>query len=235
MPEPVCNGKNRPYIIGRKSGEKRAILFQPDCGQWGCEYCAEKRKNEWFLRAFKGVSDFQSQGLNMAFLTLTSRGGSGRTRDAALIAFKVGWPKLRKRAKYEQGRLSYLLIPEQHKNGVIHAHVLANNELSQRWWKDNAYQSGLGYMVQIAPILDPAGGALYVVKYIGKQLECNTWPAGFRRVRVSQDWPTLQLTDGDPAMEYEVYSRLGDAMWNVHLLQDAGFTVDMLLEPGLET
>jgi len=232
--EKQCSGKNRPYIIGRKKGENRAILFQPDCGQWNCPYCAEKRKNEWFMRAYAGVKDLAAEGLPVGFITLTSRGGKGRTRDAALMAFKVGWPRLSRRVKYAQGRLSYLLVPEQHKNGIIHAHVLANNALSKRWWKDNAYQSGLGYMVDVGSVLDPASGALYVVKYIGKQLELKDWPKGFRRVRASQDWPRLKLSEGSPLMDYEVYSRFGDAMWNVHLLTDAGVVVDILLEPGSE-
>lgn len=226
-----CQTSGRPYILARKTSEKNAIVFQPDCGQWDCPYCAEKRKNEWFLRAYKGVSEFTGSGHSVDFITLTARGGAKRSVSGALLAFKLGWPKLRKRVVYRQQKISYIMIPEQHQSGVMHCHVLATNEQSKKWWKDNAYKSGLGYQVKVKPVIDPGQGAFYVCKYIGKDFVSVTWPKGFRRVRVSQDWPRLELPEGESPFDYEVYKNFGDCMWNVALLRDAGVVVDFALSP----
>lgn len=220
-----CRTPGRPYILGRKTGENKAIFFRPDCGQWSCPHCAQKRKSGWFLTAYKGTSELINNGHWVYMITVTSRGGKGRTKEKAMDAFKSGWPALRKRATYWQGEFEYILIPEQHKNGIMHVHILANNILTKRWWKDNAFACGLGYMVDTTRVESAGAGAWYVSKYIDKHLAYLQWPKGFRRIRTSAGWPRVKPPEGPDDTDYSVFNDYGLALWDIHLLRDMGVEV----------
>jgi len=224
-----CETPNRPYLLGTKPDGKTAVLIKPNCGLWTCPYCAQQRKSEWFLTAYKGVTVLQEKGLDVAMISLTSRGGKGRTRARALESFLVGFPKLRKKAVYRMGTFSYIAIPEQHKNGIMHLHVLCNNLETPHWWHDAAYKSGLGYQADVRQVDEPGKGAFYVAKYIDKHLAFGLWPKGFRRVRTSQDWPRVDLEPESDA-DWEVFQDWGKAMWRVHMLRDYGITVEVRCE-----
>jgi hypothetical protein len=220
-----CSGTGRPFIVGSNSETNQALIFKPDCGNWKCPACAEKKAKVWVLDAFRGAGILQAGGRNVDFVTLTTRGGRGRTRERSINSFRKHWPILRKRAAYYGGPLEYLAIPEQHKNGVVHLHLLITNELSKRWWKDNAYLVGLGFMVAVEPV-DHAGEAgLYVAKYLGKQYVHICWPRGFRRARASKGWPRLPAVDRPEGWHYEVFRDWGAVNWEAHLLTDLGYIV----------
>lgn len=228
--EEKCQTPGRPYLLGTKPDGKTAILIQPNCGLWSCPYCARLRQHEWFLHALKGVTALMEKGYVVDMITLTSRGGRGRTRERSLQAFVTGWPKLAKRVKYAQKTLTYMAVPEQHKNGVVHWHVLANNTLARRWWKDSAYCCGLGYQVELSRINDAGIGAHYAAKYVGKAAGTTRWPKGFRRVRASQDWPKVEMPKVETA-DWQVFSDYGKAMFEVYMLRDSGVEVEIKCDP----
>jgi hypothetical protein len=226
-----CPVINRPFLIGKNNCTKKAYVFRPGCGRWDCEYCRNQNKADWTFVAMSGAVELQRKGKHLAFVTITARGGKGRSQAKSIADFAVGWPKLARRAKYHnQGYFEYFLIPELHKNGVVHYHLVATDNQTKRWWKDNAYQSGLGYMSDRKPVSDVAGVVFYVVKYITKTFELGGgWPEGLRRVRTSRGWPRHTI-DTPPDWEYDVYQDKGALMWEVHLLEDYGFTVSMSRE-----
>lgn len=164
-------------------------------------------------------------GFPMSFITVTARGGKGRTRERSIEAFREAWPKLRKRVKYHGGEFEYILVPEQHKNGVVHFHLLATNTLSQRNWKDYAYQAGLGYMAKVKAVGDAGRGAYYVSKYLGKEFAGVVWPKGYRRARASKGWPRLTQDMPPGEWAYNPYRDKGKLYWEIAMLQDYGYTV----------
>lgn len=220
-----CQAPGRPYIVGRNPETKQAIIFRPPCDSWACPYCAEVKSKSWQLNAFKGVTDFQNQGVRLSFVTLTSRGGKGRTRDRSIDSFRLAFPKLARRVKYQQGDFEYIAIPEQHKNGIVHLHMIATGALSLRWWKDNAFYCGLGYIAHVRDVEHGGAAARYVSKYVGKDFIGVQWPKGYRRVRASQNWPRLEQIGLPEQWDYEVFRDWGALNWEAHYLEDLGYLV----------
>lgn len=212
-------------MIGHDSVLKIAFAFVPDCGLWSCEHCSQVRADAWKLNAYYGASKLIENGRYLAFVTLTTRGGAGRTRKQSLAALARCWPKLHERARYWSDEIEYILIPEQHKNGVVHAHLLCTNILTQRWWKDNAYYAGLGYQSSVQEVEEPAYAPAYIAKYLGKDIHRIEWPRGFRRVRTSRHWPIVADFKAPDQFEYSVFRDLGAAQWELHLLGDLGYEV----------
>lgn len=163
----------------------------------------------------------------MSFITLTSRGGENRTRDHALESFKRAWPKLRKRATYANGGFEYLAIPEQHKNGIVHFHLVAVCGLKKRFWKDNAFETGLGYMADVVALSDSGYVPSYVAKYLGKQFCRMVWPENFRRARASKNWPELIEPNAPLNYVWEVFRSPAALQWEIYLLRDSGYTVSV--------
>lgn len=203
----------------------KALVFMPNCGLWRCPYCAEIKRQDWMLTAWSGSQKLAAMGHKLQFVTLTTRGGTGRSRERAFYALRAGWPKLRKKAKYHVEGFAYIMIPEQHKNGIVHAHLIALGDLPKRWWKDNAYKAGLGYMADAQVMDDPVEAAGYVSKYLGKQLQGFQWPQGFRRIRMTSNWPRLAPQIPDERYDYEVFKSKGALWWSIYFLRDSGYTV----------
>lgn len=193
---------------------------------WTCPVCAAHNAQMWMLHAFRGCDELQNAGYNVDFVTLTARGGLGRTRERTFQAFKDAWPKLSRRAKYHNPYHAYIAIPEQHKDGTLHLHMLITNEQKQKWWKDNAYKSGLGWRSWVDPVEHGAHASFYVSKYLGKDFISLKWPPKFRRARASQNWPKLPAIERPPDWLYEVFRDWGAVNWEAAYLRDAGYDVD---------
>jgi hypothetical protein len=169
--------------------ERRAVFFKPRCKLWRCPVCSEINRSRWIARAYHGAEVLIAEGSSVDFLTLTSH--EKLDADKTVIVFKHAWDMLNKRARRVSPAYQYLLVPERHEDGRLHAHLLETSHLKERWWKDNARECGLGYEVKKKILEGPPHAAFYVGKYLGKQLGEKEWPEGFRHVRVSRHWPTL--------------------------------------------
>ena len=190
MKQDKCEARNRPQMMAINSSLKVAITFRPRCKQWRCPYCAQINKRLWTMKAYYGAEFLQDgEGENLRFITLTSH--ERLTKRQSWQVWPKAWSKLYMRAKRIQSGASYILVPEQHKDGRLHVHFLATWDMSSRWWKDNARACGLGYMAESEQPRSLAHAAWYVGKYISKQLDTNQWPKGFRRVRPSHNWPKM--------------------------------------------
>lgn len=196
MPEDKCENTRDVTVFGVNRIEKTALLFNPRCKQWSCDFCAELNKDYWIHQATRGSIIIASEGREIQFVTLTSRGYT--TPTSSLYFFKQNWPKLSRRVKYETDKFrkcfgyewAYFLVPERHKSGVAHFHLLAATHIrSEKTWKEFAHKTGFGYIVDVSPLISPDRAAHYVSKYLHKGAGAEQWPKGFMRVRHSQNWP----------------------------------------------
>lgn len=195
----TCPNAKDIIIMGTNPIERKAVFFNPACKQWDCPYCGELNKQYWVYQAQRGTQILLSEGNMLQFVTLTGRGYF--TPTSSIVYFRQNWPKLRKRIQYltdkwsdvTQTTFAYFLIPERHKSGNLHAHMLVTTFIDRdRWYKDNAHETGFGYQAKVKTIEDSSSAVSYVTKYIGKDFGGMSWPKGFMRVRHSQNWPMAE-------------------------------------------
>jgi hypothetical protein len=180
-----CTTPRRPILRAVNHTEHVAVFFRPRCKLWSCPYCAEENRKLWIARAYYGAAVLEQ----VCFLTLTSH--PKLSPAASVGVFGQAWNVLRLRARRSAPEGQFMMIPERHKDGRLHAHAIETFALGTRWWKDNAAECGLGYMAEEDVAHTPQGAAWYVGKYMTKQLEGGSWPKGWRRARTSRDWPKL--------------------------------------------
>jgi hypothetical protein len=191
----MCSNPSVPFLAGFSRQQGKAFIFKADCDMWTCAECAERKKNQWLIRAQRGSREIISSGMALTFATITSH-RKLKSSAATLAVFPRAWGKLYKRLKRKTPDLKYLMILEHHKNGRIHAHMLSNCDCSKRWLKDNAAQCGFGFMADIQPVTSERAVAGYVTKYLTKSLAGMELPQKTRRVRASENWYKLPENDG---------------------------------------
>jgi len=220
-----CTTPNRPVMLGLNDDKLLAVMFRPRCRSWSCPFCAVINRGLWAVRAYHGAISLLDQGDQVSFLTLTSHESLDMTRSREV--FPHAWKNLSMRARRITGGFEYLLIPEQHQDGRLHIHAIETANLGNTWWKKKARACGLGYIAKEEKMRTPQGAAAYLVKYVTKQLEDLHWPEHFRRIRTSQDWPTLPTLEqlpgwrwktlpGEQALD-ETYTRLIQLGYQVRL------------------
>lgn len=228
----TCPNTRNVVVFGKNQSERTAILFNPRCKQWSCDYCAELNKEYWIHQAARGTLVITSEGRSVQFVTLTSRGYT--TQNKSLYFFKQNWPKMNRRMKYHTevqtdehigAAWAYFLVPEHHKSGVAHFHILAATTIDQKSdWKKHAWASGFGYIVDVQPLVTPKRAADYVSKYLHKGQGAETWPKGFMRVRHSRNWPISQEQPLE-GWEWDTYQS-EDTVWiEKNALIDLGWQV----------
>ena len=189
----VCETRGRPFLKAFNPSKNVMIVFRPRCKQWGCPACAVINTKLWAARAHRGAFEFQNVGKTLRFLTLTSH--ENLTAAASLKVWPKAWKTLHTRANREGGHGAYLMVPERHKDGRLHMHAIVTWPMGKTWWKDNARESGLGFMADSEVIRHAGGAASYVTKYLMKSLQDDTWPPRWRRARPSRDWPKLDKAE----------------------------------------
>lgn len=196
-----CNRANRPYMVALDLENDRAFIFRPDCKTWGCPSCAAHLRARWTLRAYLGVLHYQASGGDFKFVTLTSHErlhSFGQT----LHVWPKAWSILRRRVSRAAPGWRFVMVPEQHRTGRLHVHLIASANLGSRWWKDNGREAGLGFIAEEAEFragaAEPALAAAYVAKYLGKQMAVAAWPRYFHHIRTSQRFPQIPNENGNP-------------------------------------
>lgn len=185
-----CKTPNKPWMVAQNANTKMAIFFQPTCKLWSCPYCAQINANRWILRGSSGAQSLLDMGYATSFVTIT--GHEKLNAAQTFRVFPLAWPKLYrryKRAVPTSDPKAFIAVPErQPKSGRHHCHMIITGGLSERWWKDNARECGLGYQTKVEDMHLGVPG--YLAKYLGKTLE-EKWPKGKRRVNTSRTWPAL--------------------------------------------
>jgi hypothetical protein len=180
-------------------------IYKPRCGLWSCQYCAHENKRQWAARIAHGVSVYQAQGFDAwVFVTLTAH-EDRRTFEDSRHDLWESWPLLRTaRRKRTRGKILYARVPERHKDGTLHLHMITHPSMGRKWWKDAGRKRGLGYMADEASLHDPALAAWYVSKYIAKGLTEGYWPHDLRRITTSAHWPHLPDSGSELEVDQEV-------------------------------
>lgn len=199
--ESGCTKRNRPYLVGWDDQNEAAYVFRPDCKCWNCQPCATRLRGRWTQRTFQGISSYIELGYEFKFVTLTSHERLYTLYQTEKV-WKSAWPKLRKRVQRIYDEWFWVMIPEQHRDGRLHVHMISSAHLGQRWWKDNARECGLGWRAEEKEFKgdpnDPARAAAYAGKYMDKQLGVKSWPRYFHHIRTSQHFPDLPASENNP-------------------------------------
>jgi len=220
-----CIKPHRPYIVASHKDWLTGYVFRPRCGSWACPYCADLNRDEYAWRAIWGARHLSPHLPPLQFVTVTHRGYVSNAK--AIIIFRLSWPKLIRRITYAQDQKpEYMLVPEHHKSGKMHAHfIITAVPHSQHWYHDQAFFSGLGYMARVKEVESPEKAGWYIHKELTKQLEGKKWPKEFRRVRLSRGWPLPEKHEYADQWEFEVCRDEGQKNWQVALLRDLGYAI----------
>lgn len=204
----ACQTLKRPVLKAYDDAQKRFVLYQPRCKMWKCAPCAHVNKRLWQAKIGYGYEVYSAQGIDdWRFVTITAR-GYHKTCEECLLAWKQSWPKLSSRMRRAFKHMKYVLLPEHHKDGRVHWHMIASGGMTTRWIKNNAYTTGLGYIGEAKPVRDSWQAIHYVSKYITKTIGSEQWPHNLRRIRTSQNWPVLP-----PANEMPNHDELNWEYW----------------------
>jgi len=218
-----CETANRPYLLGRPLEGGLTILYRPDCQLWSCPHCANVKAKQWAARARIAIRD--KIEADWHFLTLTVETRSANL-DHQIEIWSSAWDKFSKRLRRAvERKITYMAIPElSPQKKRLHAHIILDwncySEERMRfysrtknqdehwkyyspWLHEHCKASGLGYIYDIQPLLEPALAASYIAKYIGKGLS-EVFPKGFRRVRTSQAFPEIEAQDIETQYDWTV-------------------------------
>lgn len=191
-----------------------ALLYRPACKKWACPYCAERLRVAWGQRVYHGiVVGTKFWGWEASFVTLTSHERLSTFQATATVWPKV-WAKFSARLRRAYAGLEYVSVPEKHKNGRLHVHLVMSVCPKKRWLKDNLRESGGGHQADVTAIKDGAKAAWYVTKYLAKQMtEHDEW-AGvkMRRINTSRGWPDQppETAFDVPFVEWSLAAKDGD-------------------------
>jgi len=216
--------KNPPFLIGKNEVAKVAVLFRPRCKSWDCPTCAIINKNLWVLRTYRALEILTADGTQFSMVTIT--GHEKHSLGHAIACYPDQWNKLQSRWRREVGKPTYAMFPEMgDDNDHFHAHILTDKWATERWWKDNARESGMGYMADEGDYnIPPEKAAGYASKYLGKQLGTK-WEKGFRRVRTSQNWPKVPQLSKDENWTFELLPRMVSLADAAETLRENGYRV----------
>lgn len=170
-----------------------------------------------------GVSHYQKQGKEFDFVTITL-GGKYKSRDDSIQGWRRVWPRVYDRHTRMVGKQPFVILPECHRNGRVHLHLVIASGVGKRWWKDNVYGCGGGYIADSKPVGSIGGVSWYVTKYITKSIGLAKWPHKFKRVRASHYWPKQPEKASDTESLYTIVHP-GALEWTVQWLWRMGYEV----------
>jgi hypothetical protein len=190
----VCVRPRRPWLCARSDVLRAVLFFQPRCRSWSCPACAETNRALWVVRAAYAARVWLEETDALEFITLTSHRALSAARSVQV--FRNAWPQLRKRWRRACSGAGYIQVPERHRSGKLHVHMIVNGAVGTRWWKDNSAACGMGYISDEERVREAARAAWYIGKELSKMLGGLSWPVGFRRVRTSRNFPRAPAPAG---------------------------------------
>jgi hypothetical protein len=171
--------------VDRETGQTIAVR----CGRWDCRHCGPRKVMFW-RRLIEGAQP-------TLFVTLSKAGRSLGEASRALTT----WVQALRRGSRREGRpayaVEYLAVPEQHRNGWWHWHVLVKgvdflpHRVVSECWRSATRGRRQGaeaeereaYVVYVERVRS-GKVASYVTKYLLKGVA--RWQRGARRLRYSR-------------------------------------------------
>lgn len=150
------------------------------CRSWACPVCGPRMKRR-LVRALEGV-------VAHTLITLTCDPGRYESPHQAFARMSVAVNQLMKRIRRAQPRaqLEYFLVWETTRRGWPHVHIIARAPWIPQAWLSCQWQELTGAsIVDIRRLQQGPGIALYIAKYLSKQLRA---PRGFKRYRSSRNF-----------------------------------------------
>lgn len=212
---PKCD-KRAPFIFFvDNTGQGR--LVQGCCNDWTCKRCGHIRAREEYGRIVEGARKLSEEGHKLYFWTLTCRGKDCSVEEAEsnyLLWTNRLLSSCRYQAKKRNDTLAYVQVTERQQRQHPHSHLIctfipsdvqffAEGELLpnkrsakhdclwSEWFRDANVKAGLGIECDLSEIREPIAVAVYVSKYLFKDAMNTRWPAGWKRIRYSQNYPKL--------------------------------------------
>jgi hypothetical protein len=199
-------------MLGVDFTSGKLAIMRPDCGSWDCAFCAKKKAVRWARRCVLMVDAADDdQAFDFVTLTLHEKLPDFTATNAV---FSDAWGGLYNTLKRYQKQISYIAVPELHKNGRVHLHMITNftppgdyfyhrklkhntqvkrgrkDGTMSKFWKDIPRLHGWGFANdQVSLGGDTIAAAGYIGKYLGKQRAINHWPKKFKHIRASHDVP----------------------------------------------
>jgi hypothetical protein len=191
--------KNFRAILTAADGDK-LLVTRTRCKQWDCPYCGLVNSNIWRARVVNGIDKLPA-GDGWHFVTITSHENAHKYAKT-LENLRGGFDRLYHRMRRAAGRkIDYVRIYEHHQSGNLHIHFLANWQTTNRWYKDNSRECGMGYQCRQRPIDSIGLAAWYIAKYLSKSLAGKPMSPNVRRINTSHGWPALPGDDSGKTWE----------------------------------
>lgn len=205
-------GYGAPLVATIVDGKAR--IHQSNCNHWDCPTCGEKRAAQEYHRIVNGAKEL-SREHELYFITLTCRGKEISIEEAE-TSYYVWTNRLltamRERASRKGCYWAYAQITERQHKTRKHPHshcittYLPDDAVStrdskgrtsyvSRWFTQANNRAGLGVQHRISLVETPEAAAAYVAKYLFKDTTLETWPAHWRRVRYSRNWPECPVAN----------------------------------------
>lgn len=176
---------------------ENGVVFPIRCKQWGCKVCAPINALHWAIEVANGVQALFSAGVRPKFLTIT-QGSKVQTVEYAYSILHTQWDKFRRKWQAwsdQQGTPTFyaaFVEGQERRKGMPHFHIIGSYLPDKETVRDWVVSSGFGFQVALMDVKPNSGAAWYVSKYSTKSTDAGYMPKGFRRCRLSQNWPRLR-------------------------------------------
>lgn len=197
-----------------------AAIKQACCNHWDCPCCGETRAREEYRRITWGAEVLEDEGHKLYFWTLTCRGKEISYEYAMEHYYEwtnVLLTNARAKAKRISSFWAYIQVTEHQKKTRAHPHShlitsflpadavsfqdrKGHDAMASAWFFNANVTAGLGVQHQITEVKSASAVSRYIAKYLFKSALTEQWPAGWKRVRYSHNWPKPPYYKADLAI-----------------------------------
>lgn len=186
----------------------RGYLTQGNCNHWDCARCGVIRAKAEYRRIVDGCK-LLAQTHKLYFWTLTCRGREIDLEEAEEKYYE--WTNrlltnARTKCKREAKHWAYCQVTERQKKTRAHPHshlittfipsdarstadALGNEVIVSKWFTRANLQAGLGAQHKITEVRSAEAVSRYVAKYLFKDSFADRFPANWKRIRYSENFP----------------------------------------------
>lgn len=188
-----CPATGTPILYADSEQDNARYIIKARCKMWNCPYCGKVNAHQHWIRILNGCNELLHKRQRLNFITITSH-EKLRTTEQCLFVHRKGFQKLKERLRrkvenHGGHKLSYVVIPEFHKDKRLHWHGIVNGNISTRWLKDSARSCGYGYQCKSSKMDNAIQATNYATKYLVKTLHLQDFPKKMHRISYSESFP----------------------------------------------